>query len=118
MDADDTAKALLALRLLGRPANADLMISKFRTNDGHLQTYVGERNSSFSANCNVLIALLHMCEPDQYVTEISTITTFLCESWWKGTTKDKWVSGQAVAFTDLILFVLEPLPSILYDASC
>lgn len=99
-DADDTAKAIFTLSLLGRPASLDEMIANFGAKNGHFQTYVGERDCSFSANCNVLIALLHASDPHQYESRISSITTFLCDSWWNGIIKDKWVSGNHSIIAD------------------
>ncbi|MCJ1344331.1 hypothetical protein MMC31_002534, partial [Peltigera leucophlebia] len=57
-DAGDTAKAILTLYLLGRTTSLDAMIEHFRSKQGHFQTYLGERDVSFSANCNILKAIL------------------------------------------------------------
>ncbi|KAF7916074.1 hypothetical protein EAE99_009827 [Botrytis elliptica] len=88
-DADDTAKSLLALYLCGEFASPGPLLSRFGSK-GYLQTYLGERNSSFSANCNVLKALLHSPNPCEYQSWICSITNFLSDSWWKGEIKDKW----------------------------
>jgi hypothetical protein len=53
-DADDTAKGIAALRILGTSASVNGLVQMFETAD-HFRTYPGERNPSFSANCNVLI---------------------------------------------------------------
>lgn len=66
------------------------MIATFQS-DNHFKTYVTERTSSLSANCNVLIALLHVASPNTYSKEISKAAQFLCDSWWNGLVKDKWV---------------------------
>lgn len=84
--------SIFLLRLLGRSASPDHLISHFSTKSGHFMTYLGERNSSFSANCNSLKALLHVPNVGQYGGQISSITTFLCDAWWDGTVKDKWAS--------------------------
>lgn len=67
------------------------MISMFE-NDTHFKTYTSERNSSFSANCNVLNALVHVPDPGLYLTQILKATTFLCKAWYDGPLIDKWVS--------------------------
>ncbi|OCL09618.1 Ent-kaurene synthase [Glonium stellatum] len=89
-DADDTAKAVLTLNLLGRPTSAGKMLSYFSTKDGYLMTYLGERTQSFSANCNALEAALYAPDVQGTMYQISAITTFLCNSWWNGTVADKW----------------------------
>lgn len=94
-DADDTAKTILTLNLLGRDTRPDAMISCFKTNDGHFCTYPGERDASFSANCNILQALLYVRNPQEYREHIISTTSYLCEAWWKGKAKDKWVSRKA-----------------------
>ena len=90
--ADDTTKAILTLFLLRRAINLGAMIEHFRSKQGHFQTYLGERNVSFSANCNILKAILADPGLPKYESDISSITSYLCDSWWKGAVKDKWVS--------------------------
>ena len=92
-DADDTSKAILTLSLLGEQVSSEHMVSYFEMKEGHFKTYVGERNPSFSANCNVLMALLHNSELDKYLPQIESITRYLCQSWLSGTMTDKWVSN-------------------------
>ena len=89
-DADDTAKAALTLSFLGMPSNPDQMIAKFEA-ETHFLTYEMEKTKSFSANCNVLNALLHTSAPDEYLRPIIKATEFLCSSWSAGTVNDKWV---------------------------
>lgn len=91
-DADDTAKAILTLYLLGRTTSLDAMIEHFRSKQGHFQTYLGERNVSLSANCNILKAILADPGFPKYESDIWAITSYLCDSWWNGAVKDKWVS--------------------------
>ena len=64
-NADDTAKFILTLCLVGRSVSAEQMIAKFEVKT-HFQTYALEGNGSISANCNVLNALLHINEPNEY----------------------------------------------------
>ncbi|KAF7935774.1 hypothetical protein EAE99_002754 [Botrytis elliptica] len=88
-DADDTAKCILTLCLVGRSVSAEQMIANFEVKN-HFQTYALERNGSISANCNVLNALLHINEPNKYVGQILSTTEFLCNSWSAGKIDDKW----------------------------
>jgi hypothetical protein len=67
------------------------MIAEFEA-ETHFQTYKLERNASFSANCNVLSALLHVENPVEYTQQIAKAATFLCRFWMSGDVKDKWVS--------------------------
>ncbi|KAF4628001.1 hypothetical protein G7Y89_g10156 [Cudoniella acicularis] len=93
-DADDTAKAILTLNLLGIQMSAEAMISTFESRT-HFKTYPGERTPSFSANCNVLNALLHASEPSCYSAQIWKTATFVCKSFMRSTIKDKWnISSQ------------------------
>lgn len=75
-DADDTAKAVLVLNLLQSQVSPDAMLKAFET-DHHFRTYPHERDPSFSANCNVLMALLHVEEPSLYTSQIEKASTFL-----------------------------------------
>ncbi|KAL8924393.1 MAG: hypothetical protein Q9172_002695 [Xanthocarpia lactea] len=91
-DADDTAKVQLALSLLGRGSRFSAeMVSRFACKT-HFQTYPSERNPSVSANCNILMALLHCSHPDSFETLIVNAINFVCESWDRNACKDKWVS--------------------------
>ncbi|GLB23060.1 hypothetical protein AtubIFM61612_003644 [Aspergillus tubingensis] len=92
VDADDTAKALLLLRLLGLPACPDSLISKFESHD-HFLTFGIERNPSVSTNAHVLMALLHMENNSRYIFQIEKCVRFLCHAWWEsdGFLQDKWV---------------------------
>ena len=88
-DADDTAKTIYTLSQLGRQISPDHMIMEFEAND-HFKTYKYERNSSFSANCNILLALLHTAHVDIYAPCILKIVKFICGSWATTTIRDKW----------------------------
>lgn len=91
-DADDTAKAQLALSLLGRETRfATQLVARFACST-HFQTYPGERNPSVSANCNALMALLHSSIPNTYRIPISNATKFVCDAWDQSVNSDKWVS--------------------------
>lgn len=88
-DADDTAKTIMALHLLRRSASVTPMIKEFE-GQSHFITYKGERNASFSANCNVLTCLLHLPDPSAYSPQIVKATKYLICSWRSGKLKDKW----------------------------
>lgn len=66
------------------------MIAAFESED-HFKTFRIERNPSFSANCNILNALLFMSEPSKYAPQILKATVFLCDLWYNGDARDKWV---------------------------
>ena len=89
-DADDTAKVVLALNLLGFPTSPERLIADFE-NSTHFRTFKQESNASLSTNCNVLDALLHSPNPGRYVKSISKAAEYLCDAWYSGQIKDKWV---------------------------
>lgn len=78
VDADDTAKVLLTLNLLKKQISSEFMINHFRSKYKHFLTYSEERDASFSANCNVLKALLKSSDVNCYKAEMSSIVFFLC----------------------------------------
>ncbi|KAJ4245529.1 hypothetical protein NW762_014038 [Fusarium torreyae] len=80
-DVDDTAKALLALSMLDRNISPDPMIKAFEKSN-HFATFGSERDPSFTSNCHVLLALLHMKDTSQYHSQILKTTSFLCDFWW------------------------------------
>ncbi|RWA06352.1 hypothetical protein EKO27_g8753 [Xylaria grammica] len=88
-DADDTAKIILTLTLLGRTPSPEKMNSHFEADD-HFRTYTHEANGSFSTNCNVLDALLHCTNSATYLSQIIKISQFLCREFDSGTISDKW----------------------------
>ena len=91
-DADDSAKAILTLNLLGRRVHAKSLTDHFRLSNHHFRTYLGERDASFSANCNVLRAILEVPNAYDHIADVKNVAYFLCDSWWSGTIEDKWVS--------------------------
>jgi hypothetical protein len=92
-DADDTSKALSSLSAMGEPISPIGLLDHFEGDD-HFRTYTGERNPSFSANCNVLVSLLSLPNPSLFGKQIEKATSFLCKAWWEsdGWIQDKWVS--------------------------
>lgn len=93
-DADDSARAILTLNLIGRRAHLKAVAEHFKSKDGHFHTFLCERDASFSANCNVLKALLETPDVHEYINEVVSILTFLCDAWWRGASRDKWVCQQ------------------------
>lgn len=91
IDADDTAKTISSLALLGTQTDPAGMLAAFANGD-HFRTYVGERNASFSANCNILVALLYLEDAAKHVAEIELALRFLCKIYREGELSDKWVS--------------------------
>ena len=91
-DADDTAKAILALSLMDRHADCREMVNTFKVKRGYFCTFPGERNPSFSTNCNVLQALLNIKDPQTYEDPICKTSTYLCDTWWNSDVSDKFVS--------------------------
>ncbi|KAJ5963591.1 Phyllocladan-16-alpha-ol synthase [Penicillium vulpinum] len=90
-DADDTAKAILVLQLLQQQVSLEPMLQAFEA-DHHFKTYPLERDPSFSANCNVLLALLHTENVSQYAPQIEKATQFLHTHFRESDLKvrDKW----------------------------
>lgn len=94
-DVDDTAKGILSLNMLkGKHGTieVDPMIEMFEA-ETHFRTYPAERDPSFSANCNVLLALLHHPDKSRYLSQVEKVVQFLCEYWWSNDNNvtDKWV---------------------------
>ena len=114
-DADDTAKALLSLLLIRRKVSPASLVETF-DNGACFKTYALERNPSFSANCNVLKALLHLEEVYNYTSQISRIVTFLCNSWAEDSLRDKWVSKSLVSDWHNADFSTESFREIFLDA--
>ncbi|RAH55100.1 Ent-kaurene synthase [Aspergillus piperis CBS 112811] len=88
-DADDTAKSIYSLDLLGRPIDCTPLLQAFEC-PTHFKTYSLETNESFSVNCNVMIALLACQVPSKHVAQISKALRFLCSAWDNGEWSDKW----------------------------
>jgi len=90
-DADDTAKAIYALSLLGIRFSPESLIREYEAAD-HFRTYASETHPSVSANTNVLIALLHGLDPNVYSRQIEKCVNFLCSEWLNNDHfNDKWV---------------------------
>ncbi|OTB18376.1 hypothetical protein K445DRAFT_309112 [Daldinia sp. EC12] len=90
-DADDTARGLKTLYYLGQTESVDGLIEAFESKDNFI-TYLGERNPSFSANCNVLILLLLREDRAQHLAQIVKATRFLTNEVFRGSVNEKWVT--------------------------
>ncbi|KAL2020340.1 hypothetical protein VTK56DRAFT_8568 [Thermocarpiscus australiensis] len=90
-DADDTAKGLEALHHLGHSSGIGALIRTYEVSE-HFTTYPGERNPSFSANCNILILLLIREDRDQHLPQIVKALRFLTSQVFRGQVNEKWVS--------------------------
>ncbi|KAF7904155.1 hypothetical protein EAF00_001489 [Botryotinia globosa] len=115
-DANDTAKTIDTLNLLGDLVRPDKMISTYETAT-HFQTYGSERTASFSANCNVLSALLNVRDPSCYIKQIGKAASFLYKAWSLGKVQDKWVCIIPVRLPESFMStILEFVCSLLDDA--
>lgn len=83
---------MLTLSLLGQQVGLGPLVKCFKSKNGHFCIYLGERDASFSANCDILRALLQICDDINYEKDRSNLLDFLCELWWRGAIEDKWVS--------------------------
>ncbi|KAI4213987.1 MAG: hypothetical protein LQ351_003391 [Letrouitia transgressa] len=114
-DADDTARALMALQYLGKSTNPDRMIERFQT-DSYFRTYSLEGSPSFSANCNVLISLLGYSGISGYQHHVEKAITFLLKAEESGPISDKWnLSPQycRMLFVQALLSLLDR-----YNSNC
>ncbi|KAK4234574.1 Copalyl diphosphate synthase [Achaetomium macrosporum] len=95
-DVDDTAKGIEALHHLSVDCEESVSIRRLHRvietyeADEHFITYPGERNPSFSANCNVLILLLTRSSYELYIPQIAKAARFLTRSVLEGHARDKW----------------------------
>lgn len=91
-DVDDTAKGIISLEELGYRVDPEKMIKEFES-ETHFRTYSLERDPSFTANTNALLALLHRQDASRFSSQIIKAAEFLCKYWWDsdGEIRDKWV---------------------------
>ncbi|KAK4694313.1 hypothetical protein P7C71_g3250, partial [Lecanoromycetidae sp. Uapishka_2] len=81
-DADNTAKTISALCLLGQTVSPQGLILSYETRD-YFKTYTQDRNPSFRTNCHVLKALLDLLPGNtEQIVQINKLVTFLCNCWW------------------------------------
>ncbi|KAI0456306.1 Ent-kaurene synthase [Xylaria acuta] len=89
-DADDTARAILALAYMGKEYSLDRLIKAFE-GQGHFKTYEDDRNTSFSTNCNIIICLLTSREPGapKHASQVAKAARFLCDEAFHETVNEK-----------------------------
>lgn len=81
-DADNTARAISTLCLLGQTVSPQGLIDRYETRE-YFKTYTQDRGPSFRTNCLVLKAFLDLLpSSNDYVTQIEKIVRFLCDCWW------------------------------------
>lgn len=109
-DADDTSRVLLMLMRLRRldhevTTDVEPLVSKFEAADC-FKTYELERNASFSANCNVVLALLETDDrPDsRYHSQIKKAVNSLLDTVETGARDitDKW--NMSSEYSTMLLF--------------
>ncbi|PYI10684.1 hypothetical protein BO78DRAFT_414321 [Aspergillus sclerotiicarbonarius CBS 121057] len=88
-DADDTARVLMTVEFLGTETDSGAMVQGFRSATC-FKTYDFERNPSFSANCNVLLALVSSSTAQHHVLEIRATVDYLLGLWRTDNVSDKW----------------------------
>ncbi|KAK4174302.1 hypothetical protein QBC36DRAFT_43293 [Triangularia setosa] len=83
LDADDTAKGITALNLIGlsTPASKLVTLVDRKTKEVHFRTYAGERDASITTNCNCLTALSASPDASQHVDIIEMALRYLCSKW-------------------------------------
>lgn len=81
--------------MLNRDVSIEPMLAEFER-DKCFITYRGERNASFSANCNVLLCLLDMPEKRKYTARIVKCAKYIENLWRSGKVQDKWVSRKTL----------------------
>ncbi|RYC56856.1 hypothetical protein CHU98_g9351 [Xylaria longipes] len=113
-DVGDTAKGIMLLSMLQserlKTVMPEKMITMFAT-DTHFRTYIEERDPSYNANCNALLALVHHPDALSYSEHIVKIVKFLCDGWWKsdGMVKDK----RNISYLYSTLILVEALTDVL-----
>ncbi|RAK90792.1 terpenoid cyclases/Protein prenyltransferase [Aspergillus costaricaensis CBS 115574] len=107
-DADDTARVLLMLNPVGVGVDCAPMVKKFRLGSC-FKTYDFERNPSFSANCNVLLALILSKTAKSYAAEIGATMDYLLDLWRTGDVSDKWNASPYYTFMLLSSAFVEAL---------
>ncbi|KAF2706117.1 Ent-kaurene synthase [Pleomassaria siparia CBS 279.74] len=88
-DADDTAVSILTLRQNDLNYDLTSLLNVFSAKD-HVRTYEFESGPSFSANCNVLIALLHSDDVNKHMENVVKSVEFLITAAESGLVTDKW----------------------------
>lgn len=86
------------MNTLRRRGFSQALVDEFET-PSCFKTYKNERNSSISANCNALLALLlDQDSSEKHMSSIQKATNFVCDELWKTdfAPEDKWVSVESL----------------------
>ena len=91
-DAYHTARTITALKFLDEHFPIESLLQTFERNT-HFECFEKESSHSLTANCAVLITLLHSPAAVQYTTQIKKVTTFICNECWthEGMLQERWV---------------------------
>ncbi|KAK4663962.1 uncharacterized protein QC763_501300 [Podospora pseudopauciseta] len=83
LDADDTAKGITTLNLIGSPTPASKLVTLVdrKAKEAHFRTYAGERDASITTNCNCLTSLCASPDASQHVDVIEMAMRYLCNKW-------------------------------------
>jgi len=92
-DADDTAVSTLVLNQTNRTYSPSSMVSEFATAE-NFRTYAFESNPSFSANCNIILALLSSSSTNKYSSHLNKAIKYLVGSAELGIITDKWNTSE------------------------
>lgn len=100
-DADNTAKAISSLCLLGQPASPRGLMARFEGRD-YFKTYDQDSSPSFTTNCHVLKALLDLLPGNrEQISQIDKTVKFLCDCWWTTNGRIRDQSVRNIAYMDL-----------------
>lgn len=127
-DADNTAKAISTLCLLGHTVSPQGLIIRHEARE-YFKTYTQDRTPSFVTNCRVLKALLDLLPANsEQMPQVEKIVKFLCNYWWttNGDIEDPSVcreSAEGMLQADVPLRTHQPIiplcswPGLLCDCS-
>ena len=118
VDADDSAKGISSLNMLGAQTSPERLVEQFDAPEC-FRTFPSERNPSFTANCNILKALVSSPSPEVYSQQIEKVARYICSLWShsNGPIRDKWVSFLPYLITLCAMLNLrEPFYLLPYDA--
>lgn len=94
-DADNTAKAIAALLLMGKKPSVKGLIDTFERRD-HFATYVEAPDADFTVNCNVMTCLLMVDDPCSHVYQVAKIARFVTATAFKGKVQEMTASSSSL----------------------
>ena len=116
-DADNTARAISTLSLLGRTCSPRGLIIRYETRE-FFKTYTQDRNPNLRTNCLVLKALLDIFPQNQeQMPQIETTVKFISNCWW--TTNGQAEDSQNVSSNYATMLMVQAFTRLvdLYDQS-